>query len=984
VVQELLFPEATDAQGSHNLRQLLYRLRQIGAPIESDADQLSVPLELLTVDWWELLDNDVTPTSSLEHLSQGLYPGYSADVSENYREWFEVERSETSRRLRHAITAKLASLRLAGRWDTVDVAADALLALDPLSEEGTLARAEVLAISGSKTAALGVIEQYLDEVGNEQPHLRVAPAALRRRISERLPELGLRSADDRIFVGREGAMRALSTAGTAAAAGNQQILFVWGEPGIGKTRLLGEYRALAALRGVLTLAHACDSHDVYRPLGALCDLVVLLLQAPGALGCDPGARDLLQRLVSTGSNVELLRGASSHVSTLAAIILAVSELITAIACESPISILVDDSQWIDNDSLRAIVGAFSGPIARRSCLILAARDRAMLSGVDSYSDRVLSIRLNPLDDASTVQLTRRLLTPLPGEGAKRIERHVLEQSRGNPFFVRVLCSHFASTGDYDSLKQTVADILERRLEQLSPAITRVLEACVILGKNCSYHRLEVLLEIPRYELLRAVETLDDRGLIDVSESCIASSHALLSDAVMRRMSMPVQKLFHTATAEMLQRELDSCHNSRLLWDCAEHWRVAGNDCRAIELLRSVAQRALEIGRPTDALATYKRALELKAPDDVRLRIVESTLQTFFAGINFSEAEEYLCQLKKLRVAVGLPEVSHDHYEILEYAVILHSDRDPRGNVRRLRECVLAPGVTVKHKMSAAQQLLLIADLLIDAELAEFAIRETSNLAADAYDRVVADLLYHASFGDAETASDMADEVIAVIGDDSRQHVVMLLDVGYAHYRIGNCAAAREYLLKALGGARGAEMTSAEGYALLFLAQLCWSSEQFDECREWYRSLVHFMSRGDVSGIMAEYYVLGARIAMHDMQYESARDFIQRARRYPQARADRLHMQLLTSEIEVGLALTPHSCSDAQLGDLLLLHRRACTLGGQDEIVTALCNALCACGRRDQAASLLNTYARDRRKDGYLRRTNLSQLYAEFDRAGPVP
>src|SRR5690242_1939452 len=51
VVQELLFPEATDAQGSHNLRQLLYRLRQIGAPIESDADQIRISAEEFVVDW---------------------------------------------------------------------------------------------------------------------------------------------------------------------------------------------------------------------------------------------------------------------------------------------------------------------------------------------------------------------------------------------------------------------------------------------------------------------------------------------------------------------------------------------------------------------------------------------------------------------------------------------------------------------------------------------------------------------------------------------------------------------------------------------------------------------------------------------------------------------------------------------------------------------------------------------------------------------
>ena len=145
-----------------------------------------MPLEYVLVDWWELLDNGGASKLKLKSLAQGLFPGYNGDISEAYREWFEGQRAETSRHLRRAVTLQLTELRRAGRWDVVDVAAEALLTLDPLSEEGTLARAEVLAASGSKNEALHVIEQYLQEVGEAKPHLRIAPTALRRRISERL------------------------------------------------------------------------------------------------------------------------------------------------------------------------------------------------------------------------------------------------------------------------------------------------------------------------------------------------------------------------------------------------------------------------------------------------------------------------------------------------------------------------------------------------------------------------------------------------------------------------------------------------------------------------------------------------------------------------------------------------------------------------------------------------------------------------------
>src|SRR5437868_11652380 len=344
---------------AHSLRQLLYRLRQLAAPIQADADQISMPLELVSVDWWDLLDGRAPAMSDLEQLSHGVFPGYSPDVSDSYREWFETERAEISLRLSRSLTTHLTQLRGGGRWDMVDVAARALLALDPLSEEGTLARAEALAIAGSKSAALGVIDEYLHEVGETQSQLRVAPRALRRRISERLPDVSLRMTDDQLFVGREDAMRMLGAMGAPAHAGGQQVLLVWGEPGIGKTRLLSEYKALASLQGGITQMYSCQPHDVFRPLGIFCDLVEQLVQAPGALGCDPGARQLLERLVSTNTHLGTAREEASVEAPLTAIVRSLSDLVSSVAIECPVLILVDDAQWLDSSSLSAIVVVFA-------------------------------------------------------------------------------------------------------------------------------------------------------------------------------------------------------------------------------------------------------------------------------------------------------------------------------------------------------------------------------------------------------------------------------------------------------------------------------------------------------------------------------------------------------------------------------------------------------------------------------------------------
>src|SRR5690348_9946131 len=293
MLRELLFPSADEHRAGHNLRQLLYRLRQLGVPIDADANGIAITADRVSIDWASMIEGGEVGVQELELIAQGLLPGYSPDITEAYREWFEAEHSAVRLRLTRVVGAALNQLRRVGRWDVVEVAARALIALDPLSEEGMLARAEALAASGSKSAALRVIDDYLEEIGNDQPSLRLSPAILRRRIGERLPELERRTQDDRIFVGREDAMRILSTAGAAARSGTQQTVLVWGEPGIGKTRLLTEYKTLACLQGAFAYQATCRPHDVFRPLGILSDVVNLLLQAPGALGCEPEGRELL-------------------------------------------------------------------------------------------------------------------------------------------------------------------------------------------------------------------------------------------------------------------------------------------------------------------------------------------------------------------------------------------------------------------------------------------------------------------------------------------------------------------------------------------------------------------------------------------------------------------------------------------------------------------------------------------------------------------
>lgn len=973
-LQELIFPDARDGQGTHNLRQLLYRLRRLGAPIEAEHDQLWAPANRVSVDWWNVVSNPELGMAELEQVAQGVFPGYAPTISDAFREWFERERMDACLQLSRTLASRVTQLRRAARWDLVDAASRAMLAIDPFSEEGTLAKAEVLAVAGSKSAALRVIDEYLREVGESQPQLRLAPTSLRRRISERLPDLGQRAADDRVFVGREEMMRSLSAMGAAARAGHQQVLMVWGEPGIGKTRLLTEYRALSSLEGGITYFYTCQSHDVFRPLGILTDLATDLLQAPGSLGCDPGARALLGRLVSANGHVGAQREHDAGEAPLSAIVRSLSDLVSAAASECPVLVFIDDAQWLDRNSLSALLGAFGGRAARRSGLVMASRERALLTSADTQVDGMSSIRLKPLGLEAARELARVHLTSAPPAEAASIGQTVVEQAKGNPFFIRLLCAHFTSANDSQTLTEPLGEILARRVDQLSPNAARTLEACVVLGKNCTFARLEGLLQLPRHRLIRDIEELDDRGLVEIRDGCFVSGHALLGDTVTKRMSKAVEGALHAAAGDLLQKECASAWAGSLPWDCAEHWRRAGRDEEAVSVLRACAQRSLDVGRYGDAITTLQRALTLNVRDGTRLQLVEDALHAIRIHSNLAEAPPLLRELKSLRARLGMPLDPHDYFELLDVRMGEHADVDVRISVRRFCACLTAREAAPEHRLLAARHLLILAVALLDGELARFVVEEISDIEPGTAQRVTCDMIYHAIFGSAEHATLLARELVGLCVGNLPRKLGVLFNAAYTQYRVGSIDDAEQTYRLGFEAAERHGLFSSEISGILNFAEMCWTLERFDEFRKWVRIAADLQSRRPDPQANVEYCILAVREAARFGRYDEARALVSQARQFPASRADLNRLFLQASEIEIGLA-TGRPPSADELSAFISLHLRARGTGCQDEVMSALLHALDAAGRSAEGERLLQSYVTSYRRDRFPLRAELAARYA---------
>ncbi len=246
---ELVFSEQEPANAAHSLRELIYQLKKSGIRIQSDRAGVWLDPSDALVDFEQII-LQASPLSNeqLKTVAGGFLPAFDVDTSDLFSEWLSTLRVKTIIALSRRTVGEATNAKRRGDWERVELAARACLALDPLNEEAVLVLAEMLALAGAKAQAVVLLDDYLEEIGIANPDLRVQAKVLRRRVSERfegVPRAERRSA----FLGRDLEMLALRDAFDRAKSGTANAVVVWGDAGIGKSRLVAEFSELARLEG---------------------------------------------------------------------------------------------------------------------------------------------------------------------------------------------------------------------------------------------------------------------------------------------------------------------------------------------------------------------------------------------------------------------------------------------------------------------------------------------------------------------------------------------------------------------------------------------------------------------------------------------------------------------------------------------------------------------------------------------------------------
>ncbi|HEX8848063.1 MAG TPA: AAA family ATPase, partial [Gemmatimonadaceae bacterium] len=613
---------ADDADGRHCLRQAIYKLRQMGVPIEGDGDTFTLGERAALADF-DCADERTLALSPLPpEQAVAIFPGYAPRASAPFLTWLERTRERAGRAVRGVLVRALGEARRRNGWEEAAKLARQCLVLDPLNEEATLTLAEYTALQGDKHEALRLIDSYMEEIGGTYGDLRIPASLLRNRISERVAYPPASAAGKIPLVGREDSLRVLAGVATEVAGGAGHTFVIHGAPGIGKTRLITEFANISAMKGARIVRVECHADAAERALSVFMELAPQLLRMPGALGCSPEALRLVRRLGRHDPNERLDADEYGGPASLhAAVRASLRDLIDAIAAERPLYLMIEDVHWIDPISLEVLKEIIGSNRGRALLVLMTTRtlgDGELLRGVDRR--QLIVHELEPLGEAASRRLAETLCGALAIQTEGKLIDWCIQRGAGNPLFMTELLAHWRETKDMERVPVSLEALIDERLAALSEGALRTLQTIALLEGEATYELLEAVLGMPRWKAMGCVEELEKAGVVTSQGVMLRTLHDVISRAAARCLSTTTSSYLHRAIAGQLQRTAEFESDPALVWRAASHWTAAGAPDTALNLLSEAARHLANVGSHYGAARLIEQAAALTNDPDQKLAL----------------------------------------------------------------------------------------------------------------------------------------------------------------------------------------------------------------------------------------------------------------------------------------------------------------------------------------------------------------------------
>ncbi len=464
----------------------------------------------------------------------------------------------------------------------------------------------------------------------------------------------------RVFVGRGDELAQLEQVWAEALAGARQVVFVGGEPGGGKSRLLAEAATALHRSGAAVLLGSCIEEfgppyqPFVQPLEALVpDLLSgLLPHVEAAEGAGDDVASLADRLATLAGHRPSRVGAPEHRRRLYD---AAVGAFRAAAEERPTVLVLEDIHWAGSTALQLLRYVVEQTADERLLVLASHRSTApdrspALAQAMAHLYALDGVRRLDLAGLGTEDVTDYLVREggVPAHRARAFAGVLRDQTGGNPFFLREVWRDLAAQGGVAAVRssgvtapESVRHTIESRLERLASPHREVLELAAVIGEEFDSTTLVAASDWTYDTTFAALDAAVGAGLVEPAPSgSFRFPHALARQAVLGLLASSRRAHEHARVATVIETRFPD--SERHVQQLAYHYAGAHTLGFTAEAVRYLVQAAAVADRSLaheDAARALEQAASLTADGEERDALLLDASRSHLLGADFARARQ---------------------------------------------------------------------------------------------------------------------------------------------------------------------------------------------------------------------------------------------------------------------------------------------------------------------------------------------------------
>jgi class 3 adenylate cyclase/predicted ATPase len=447
-----------------------------------------------------------------------------------------------------------------------------------------------------------------------------------------------------------------------SAAGAGHVGVIYGEPGIGKSRLIREFRSSLAKSPVDILSYQCSPFHINTPLAPEVERLrraARIQEADDAELSLTKLRSLLARATPDVEHALRYYGALLSIPAWAEykpvdlgslferdrLFQVNIDVLVAASRKRPILMIIEDVQWIDPTSIELLLRAIARCNCERVMILITHRDDYAASWLsDSAIQRIALQKLAPYE-------CEKIVAAVAGTGLvpRGIISQIVERTDGVPLFIEEFTRAVVDSGAVERsadglatsgklpeplVPATIHDSLMERLDRLGTA-KRVAQIASVFGRQFNYKGISNILPGKGETLKNALHALERAGIVyHIKEArgvLFAFKHVMIQEVAYSSLLKEERRELHARAASWLAQETPIGESS----DPAVlgyHYARAGNIPEAVEAWLQAGKSALRRSATKEAVAHLREGLSLvsKLPASRRRDEAEMALQVNLA------------------------------------------------------------------------------------------------------------------------------------------------------------------------------------------------------------------------------------------------------------------------------------------------------------------------------------------------------------------